>query len=1002
MSGCVAIFAGTTGKIAGSVIDQETKQPLPGVNVMVVGTGFGAVTSLDGSYTILNIPPGTYEVKYSLLGYAEVRIQKVRVEIDLTTELLAQMKQEAIEGEHVVIVAERPVVTRDMSNSQMSIESKTIDAMPVMNITQVMGLQAGIERGREGIIVRGGGANQTAFMLDGFSLNDERANIPYTAVGLSSVKEVQIQTGGFNAEYGNLRSGLVNVITREGSTQRYSATALLRYNPPGKKHFGRSLYDPYSYFNRVYMDPDVCYVGTQNGPWDEYTRSQYPSFDGWIKYSEQTLQDEDPSNDVTAEGAKRIYEWQHRRQGDIKEPDYIADLGLGGPIPFVGKKLGNLRFFSSHYREKEMFIFPLSRDGYSENHTQLKLTSDLSPNIKAIFTGLYGEVYSVSPYNWTTTPTGRVLRDQSEIADLLSATEGRAILYMPGYYSPTDIYRQVYGVQVTHMISPRTFYEVFLQYNLNRYKTFKTADRDTTKKYEPIPGYFVDEMPYGYYPDSSPSINGDRFGAWMNLGRDRSVNATTQFKVDFTSQMHSRHQIKTGIQLVYNDFNIKSSTYSPVFNGWTREMFYRVFPYRFGVYVQDKIEFEGFIANLGLRVDYSDPNGNYLVLDEFDKNLSAGYGQMVEKVVEKKKAKGDLYWSPRLGVSHPITENSKLYFNYGHFTQEPNSSYRFRLQRESNGTVTYLGNPNMKLEKTIAYELGYSQNLFNEFLLNVAAYYKDVTNQPGWINYININSMVNYYKAANNNYADIRGFEVTLTKMAGRWLSGFINYTYHVSTSGYFGLLRYYQDPTQQRYYLRQNIYQEKPQPQPFVRANIDLHTPERFGPSWHGFYPLADWSANILANWREGAYTTYNPNNIPGVLNNVQWRDYYNIDLRLSKQIAFHGLQVQLYCDISNLLNVKYLNYASFADAYDYEFYMKSLNFSWEEGEEKGNDRIGDYRPANVKYDPLELNPNNDPEITARNKERKRKKSYIDNPNIDSLMFLNPRDIIFGVRINF
>jgi outer membrane receptor protein involved in Fe transport len=355
-----------------------------------------------------------------------------------------------------------------------------------------------------------------------------------------------------------------------------------------------------------------------------------------------------------------------------------------------------------------------------------------------------------------------------------------------------------------------------------------------------------------------------------------------------------------------------------------------------------------------------------------------------------------------VGIAHPITENSKLYFNYGHFRSEPASSYRFRLQRESNGLVTSLGDPNLALEKTVAYELGYSQNLFDLFLINLAAYYKDVTNQPGWIYYQNLNSSVQYNKAASNNYQDIRGFELTLSKTRGDWIRGFINYTYDVITSGYFGYTSYYQDPIEQREYLRLNPYQEKPLPRPYASANIEILTPAGFGPAIADFYPFDKMNLNILADWITGSYETFNPNNIPGVVNNVQWKDWFNIDLRLSKVFDVGPLQAQIYLDVSNLLDVKYLSNAGFADNYDRIDYLNSLNFSWEEGAEKGDDKVGDYRPVGVAYDPLEQNPDNDPAIKARNDKRKENKSYINMPNIEAFTFLNPRRFTFGIKIDF
>ncbi|MDQ7053707.1 MAG: TonB-dependent receptor [candidate division KSB1 bacterium] len=1023
-------FAGTTGKIAGYVRDAESGSGLPGVNVVVEGTDLGAATDANGYYVILNVPPGHYNVSFRMIGYATHVEKDVKVEMELTTTIDVELRPVVIAGEEVVVVAERPVVQKDVSASQMNVEAAVIEKLPVKTVDEVITLQAGIERGSRGFIVRGGAANQTVFLVDGLSLNDERSNFPYTAVGLSALREIKIQTGGFNAEYGNLRSGLINVVTREGDRKRYMAVASIQYRPPAPKHFGPSLYDPNSYFNRPYLDDAVCWYGTNVGEpftdvnsngrwdpgepfrdlngdgvrsyWDEYTRRQYPNFEGWYAVSEATMQDDDPTNDLTPEAAQRLFRWQRRRQGDITKPDFVVDVGFGGPLPLIGRPLGNLRFYLSHFREREMFIFPLSRDSYFDHHTQLKLTSDITSSTKMIATLLYGEIHSVSPYNWKTTPTGYVLRTPYEVANLLNSSYGSAILYMPGFYSPSSIFRTMIGLKITHVVSPKTFYEFSLQHNINRYKTYQMATRDTTRRYEVVPGFFVDEAPFGYWGYSVNGIDGMIMGGWMNLGRDRSVNTTTSFRFDLTSQLNPHNQVKAGIQVVYNDYRIRSSTYSPSMPTWTRSMKYDVFPYRIGVYVQDKLEFQGFIANVGLRLDYSDPNTEFFALDPYAKYFKAGYGKAIELEAPREKAEPSLTLSPRLGVSHPITESSKLYFNYGHFRSEPASSYRFRLQRESNGLVTYVGNPWMHLEKTVAYEVGYAQSLFEEFLLNIAAYYKDVTNQPGWIYYQSIDNSVQYYKAASNNYQDIRGFEITLTKRSGRWVTGFINYTYDVRTSGYFGLTAYYEDPNKQREYLRLNPYQEKPRPRPYARANITIQTPEKWGPFWLGHYILGDWRCSFLAEWYSGRYETYNPNSIPGVVDNVRWKDWYNVDMRLSKAFKMGRAEVQAYVDVRNLFNFKFLNYAAFSDRYDYLDYLESLNFEWEEGVEKGHDRIGEYRPDDVPYDPLEPNPNNDPEIRKRNEERKRKKSYIDMPNIRALTFLNPKDVVFGIKINF
>ncbi|MEA3431152.1 MAG: TonB-dependent receptor, partial [candidate division WOR-3 bacterium] len=330
------------------------------------------------------------------------------------------------------------------------------------------------------------------------------------------------------------------------------------------------------------------------------------------------------------------------------------------------------------------------------------------------------------------------------------------------------------------------------------------------------------------------------------------------------------------------------------------------------------------------------------------------------------------------------------------------------IQRFTDGSISRIGNPNNTLSKTVAYELGYEHNLFNQFLLHLAAYYKDVTDQPNWIRYTSVDRKVNYLKADENFYEDIRGFEISVGKRSGTWITGFINYTYMVSTSGYFDKLIYYENPAEQREYDRQNIYQEKPIPRPYFRANIDLHTPSDFGPKFATMKLLGDWHTSLLIIWREGWYSTWTRGaSIPGIQYNVQWPDYLNVDMRWSKDLRLGKYNIQFFLDISNLLNTKIFSSYAFSDGNDYRDYMDSLLWPKKIGEplgytQYGNDRIGNLRPDNVKYDPLEPNPDDDPEIEARNKRRRDTKSYIDNPNLKWLYYLNPRDIFFGIRIYF
>jgi outer membrane receptor protein involved in Fe transport len=1047
----VGILSGATaGKISGRVLDAERNQPLTGANVIVEGTSLGSFTDDEGYYVILNVPPGSYRVRFSMIGYGAKVYEDVVVAIDLTSNLDVSLSAEAIELQEIVALAERPVIQKDIAASQMDVSSEVIETLPVANVSQVVGLQAGIE----GMTIRGSASYQTAFMVDGLSFNDERSNTPYTSLSLSSIKEVKIQTGGFNAEYDNVRAGVVNVVTKEGDRDRYSGSFTARYNPPASKHFGPSVYDPMDYHSRSYNDDDVAWLGTYsetytdvngNGrwdegepfedrnmdghyyqsPWDMYMQASYPKWKGFNQLSVERNTDDDPDNDMTAGALQRLYQYQHRRQGDIRIPDYTVDVGFGGPVP-GGRNLGNLRFFLSHRNEQTAYIVPLSRDSYNDNNTTLKLTSDVSPKIKLTLTGMYGEVHSVSQATWTTLPTGD--NNFYSTYSVANAAGTNYVAYVPGVYNPTTIYRNNLGLKWSHQLSGTSFYEANISRLSSYYYTDRVAPRDTTKNYELFPGYFVDEFPNGYWPSGAGTVVGMRTD-WMGFAKDRSRNSTTTIKADYTNQIDRFNQIKTGIAVILTEYKIDSwnehsNPFWTYYNEWYQN------PFRLGLYIQDKIEFEGLIINAGIRFDYSDANAQWFVTENYDPLFQANVGFNLEELAPKEKSKGIYKLSPRLAISHPISENAKIYFNYGHFNALPQSQYRFTIDRLGTGAINRLGDPELEYSTTIAYELGFERNLFNTYLFKMAGYYKDISNQPSWTRYASADASVAYYHANTNSYADIRGLEITLTKNRGAWFTGFINYTYHIATSGYFGLSRVFEDPSEQRQYLRENPYQSRPRPQPFARMSLDLHTPGDFSPLGIPSLITGNWNVNLLANWKAGAYDTYNVTNEIGVVDNVRWVDFYNADLRFSKSLDLGKSDLVFFLDITNVFNIKRLSYTGIADTYDRLDYLASLRFDWEEGAQNGDDKIGMYRAEGVDFWPIQsyegLSEIKDPkdgvlyfsnsagsfyifengqwldENHTKVSELLDDKAYINMPNIESLTFRDPRAITLGLKINF
>lgn len=1004
------LFAGTTGKIAGQVSDSKTGEPLIGANVVLEGTLLGAAADLDGYFVILNVPPGEYNLKASLIGYSDIVAQNVRVNIDLTTNQNFSMTPTVLESEDaIVIVADRPVVQRDIAASTVNISVAEIKELPVQSLTDAIGLQPGII----GLSVRGSGEDQVAFQVDGFTLRDERQNSPFTGVSLSAVQDVQIQTGGFNAEYGNVRSSVINVVTKEGNTQNYEATLTYQYSPPAAKHFGPSFNDPNSYWLRPFLDPEVAWTGTQNGAWDQATQNQYPAFSGWNTISQQTLLNSDPGDDLSPAAAQRLFKWQHRRETDITEADYNVDAGFGGPVPFLSDKLGRLRFFASVRSIKEMYMVPFARDAYREDAYQLKLTSDISNKLKLTVSGLMNNIEAVSSNDVGEPGFFRSPLGQANVLTRAGFIDSR--IFYDSYWALTDVNRYNIAAKISHTLSSKTLYEVQLEQTRSKYDTNPGSQRDTSRVFEIIPGFFVDEAPFGNDERLIFGIDGLLMGVRANA-RDFSKITTTTFKADLTSQVNSTNLFKAGIEVVHNKFDMRFGAINnilPTARPWTD---WERSPIRGAIYVQDKLEFKGLVANVGLRADYIDPRGTWFDVSTYDRDFfSTDYDPASEGEFAQVSVDRQLNFSPRLAVSHPITEFSKIYFNYGHFRQMPISDRLYTVERITGNQLSEIGDPNLPLQKTVAYELGYEHSLLDQYLIRVAGYYKDITNQADRTRFTSTDGKVRYLLATSNSYEDIRGAEVSLQKRRGKWLRGFANYTYQASTSGFFGLGQFFENPSDQRQYERENPPdQSRPIARPYARLNLQLMTPNDFGPRFIGNHILGKWNSSLVGTWRAGPHFTWNPVAIPGILNNVQWRDNYDVDLRIARVFKADLVDLTFFVDIQNLFNIKNWFFSGgsptgFVDGQDYNDYMFSLRLPKNVTDElnyipingNGDDRPGIYRPDDIAFDPLESNPNNDPGIAARNQKRIDDKAYIDNPNQKFLQFLGPRDVYFGLRVS-
>ena len=324
----------------------------------------------------------------------------------------------------------------------------------------------------------------------------------------------------------------------------------------------------------------------------------------------------------------------------------------------------------------------------------------------------------------------------------------------------------------------------------------------------------------------------------------------------------------------------------------------------------------------------------------------------------------------------------------------------------------------------------------NSLLIQLTAYYKDISNQQNTTTYYPAQGS-SYTLTTSDAYQDIRGFEITLRKSPSPWFSGFINYTYQTFSSGDFGTSSLYEDPAKQEEYDQNTVhaYQTRYKPSPYARANLNFSTPADFGPVVAGNNIFGDLMLNFIFNWQAGGWSTYNPLNAPGISNNLQYVDYFDGRLRVSKNVDVGKFSIQLFMDISNIFNTLRLR-----NAYDQD-YLASLHLPKSNAYQNipGDDKQGDYRKPGVEWQPMQFqkdmtqtlsNPGSPRAVYYEEKtglywqytdnqsipisERwttvdqhridqiNNDKAYIYMPNPSTYWFLYPRNFTYGLRVSF
>lgn len=692
----------SNGKLTGTITQKSDNAPAVGVNIMIADTYLGAASGQDGRFVILNIPPGTYSVRVDAIGFAPVVLQNVRITTSQTTEINIKLDESVVEGQEVTVVAERPLIQKDLTASQRVTTAKEIADMPVESFLGVLSTHAGVNKSADGALhVRGGRSNEVGYYIGGVSMSN-----PFftnsLAVGLSNkaLEEMKLVSGAFNAEYGNAMSGVVNVKVKDG----------------GKKYQGSLSY----------------YAGDYNSNAEDI----FPNISDQSFTANTTLDAFVSGPVIPGLGDKLTFNISVRRN---QSEGYLNGIREHSPGDFA--------------------YFPPSGNWY------IQMTGDsnyvpMNPSESNNF---------LSKFTWRLSPRIKI-STQSIMSQSQSKSYSHAYKYNPEGIATGYTQNNNHSLQINHSLSPKSFYEGNVFFSDTDYKNYLYADT--------LDQRYVNTD----YINTEPTSATFLFGG-TQMGHTYRNSKSVGGKFDFTSQISSNHEIKTGFS--FRNDNLVERNLTVLFdqnfdeptvlseNKSPYHIFYDKDAVQYSAYIQDKMEYSSMIMNAGIRYDVFVPNDSTIA-------------NLLYPEADQKEAKTKTMVSPRVGVSLPITEKGIFHFSYGHFYQMPTLRNLYRESYFGAGLAPTVGNPDLKPEKTVLYEFGFQQQFGNLIGMDFNVFYKDIRELLA-LQSIRYNSPnygpSNYSIYLNKDYGSARGLTLSITKRYDpvSRTSLWVDYTYQKS-----------------------------------------------------------------------------------------------------------------------------------------------------------------------------------------------------------------------------
>jgi len=982
----VAAFAQlSTGKVEGTVRNKETGQPLPGVQVQIVDTRLGNVTNADGYYFILNVPPGRRSIVFTLLGFQKTTIANQLILAGQTTTINSDLSSTVVELLGITVEGQAEVlVPRDQTVSKQRLTAEKLRETPATRLQDMLVLEAGVQVGGDGAMsrevrIRGGRLGEEAMVVDGITVRNYTANPFRSGLGwvweqeeaslaessaplefsTGAVEEVDVLTGGFQAEYGNAQSGIINIVTKEGTAnwKGNSRFTTDQVNPRtsdwGYNQLQTNIGGPIPGLSNLYINLN----GEIQGVADRLPTHADEGFRGINQEFVDRL-NHAVRNDIVLGNMLPVFSLDEFKKGaefyssktgksaalfepgnPVRVPGNWADRTLAsGKLTFYPRK--GLSFLSTYNFSRAQNSYPV-RDNGNYFATGIASEKDLPNRTWRTSDGDWQKdgiwyCYIPQSYGRRTRTSNLMLGTNWDFYQ--KAERNGSLQFRWSRVRVQDITSS--SLKDNYVRSENTTFMGWSMHDIPfEAETFPFEEvqfirkvKDQTISYKkmvqnfPLQGtenarlYYPDgQQPWhrNFFMESPFEANNENDLYWLSYFYEREWQNNYKADVDF--QLNRRNRAKLGLQ--YTDFN--NNMYQ-MHNMSTRRDIGNEFQYNpnmMALYIQNRTDLGDFVFDYGIRFDTFNPVDNW----GFRNGDQWGERYYVKKISE---------WSPRFDVGFPVTDKTQLRFSYGVFTQLPSMSFIFSGENPGG----------LEFSRTDAYEAGLTYLLSTDLVMDMVAYYRDVignvASKDFFRDYVQYKTgrRVREYQTGytNQDNGNIKGLDFTLRKRFSKNFSYNVMYTLGFSrttgsrynTTGYWNL---FIDPsTGEEYRPPDEIRPIEGDVTHKMSANINYLFPEDFKSGTMANKILKNVRAYAVFALQSGApayqrlvyggLSTYHLNAAEdmswlsfrdgrpiGGVNYFRGRWNYNLDLRLSKSFNIRGSKrIDFFGEVFNALNNK------------------------------------------------------------------------------------------------